>query len=155
MGYIDVSYQAVTFFLSVGLGVLMCVFYDILRALHRASLKGFFEVLVTDILFWSISAFLTYCFLLLRCQGNVRGFVLIGQLIGFLTVRVTVSRWLLKAFAWFFGLFFAVFKVISAKFYQLAEKSEKNIKKSFNKLKKHLKVRAKLLYNQLKVKKNN
>ena len=52
MGYVDVSHQAVTFLLSVILGSVLCLIYDIFRVIHKLYINGFFEVLVTDLLFF-------------------------------------------------------------------------------------------------------
>lgn len=151
MGYIDVSEQALTFFMSFGLGALLCLLYDIVRALHKTAVKGFFEVLISDLIFWFVAAFITFCFLILRCQGTVRGFVLFGQLAGFLTVRFTLSRFLIKFFVFAVSIFSTCFRAISARLYKSAALLEKNIKKFFNMAKKVLQPKAKLLYNLLKV----
>ena len=152
MGYVDVSHQAVTFLLSVILGCVLCLIYDIFRVIHKLYINGFFEVLVTDLLFFGFSAFITYCFLILRCQGYFRVFVLVGQCIGFVIVRYTISKFFILVLSAILGLISKVLNKIITKFYQLATKFEKIIKNLINKLKKHLKQGVILLYNQLKVK---
>ena len=94
MEYININTneQAITFALSIGLGFLFCLFYDVLRVFHRLWLKGFFEVLVSDILFWFVLSVATFCFLIIRCQGSVRVYVLFGQTLGFLAARFTISK---------------------------------------------------------------
>ena len=59
---IDVSAQIVTFLLSLALGAVLCLFYDILRVLHMTSVNGFAEVIVSDLIFWLVAAMATYCF---------------------------------------------------------------------------------------------
>lgn len=153
MGYIDVSYQVVTFLLSVVLGAVMCLLYDVLRALHKRTLKGFFEVFVSDLLFWGVAAIMTFCFLVIRCNGNVRGFVIVGQAIGFSAVRLTLSRFILAGIDWIMSAFSCVFRFIwrfVAKMFRIPKNIFKKILKYAKKL---LQPKCKLLYNHLKVQK--
>lgn len=150
MGYIDVSAQALTFLLSVVLGVLLCLLYDIIRVLHQTCIKGFFEVLVCDLLFWGIAAMLTFCFLIIRCQGAVRVFVLFGQFVGFIAVRFTVSRFFIAVLLRISSLLSFCVGNLSSLFYKVAALIEKRIKKILIILKKVLQHKYKLLYNLLK-----
>ena len=79
-------------------------------------------------------------------------FVLVGQCIGFVIVRYTISKFFILVLSAILGLISKVLNKIITKFYQLATKFEKIIKNLINKLKKHLKQGVILLYNQLKVK---
>ena len=99
MDYINIntSEQVITFVLSIGLGFLFCLLYDILRVFHRLWLKGFFEVLVSDILFWAVLSVVTFCFLIIRCQGSVRAYVMLGQAVGFLVARITISKFFVRS----------------------------------------------------------
>lgn len=99
MWEINVTNQIITFVLSLCLGASICMLYDIIRALHKAGLNSFFAVFFTDIIFWIICAFLTFIFLISRTNGEIRGYVLCGELLGFAAVRVTASKiiyWLLS-----------------------------------------------------------
>lgn len=153
MEYININTneQVLTFVLSIGLGFLFCLVYDILRVFHKLWLKGFFEVLVSDLLFWFVLSVVTFCFLIIRCQGSVRAFVLFGQVVGFLVARLTVSGLFVRGLT-------AVFTIISKCLRRFGEaigkfmsKCEKNFKKMLNYVKKLLQDKAILLYNQLKV----
>ena len=95
MGEVDFEYQLLTFLLSVALGIIICVLYDVLRITHKHCDKNGLIIFVTDILFWIIAAFLTYILLLLRCMGSIRVFVLLGEAIGFLLFRQSASDILL------------------------------------------------------------
>ncbi len=155
MGYIDVSEQALTFLMSMALGVVLCLLYDLVRVLHSTCIKGFFEVLVCDLLFWGIAAVITYCFLIIRCQGSVRGFVLIGQLIGAVVTRFTLSRIFLLVLTKLFyciSRFFSMIRGLLAKVFRVP----KNIlKKMLYNAKKGLQHKALLLYNYKKLKAKN
>lgn len=94
MWEIDIGNQAVSFCLSMCMGSLFCAFYDIIRALRKICLNSFCAVFLTDILLWLFYAFATFVFLVSRTSGEIRGYVLFGELIGFLLFRITVSKFL-------------------------------------------------------------
>lgn len=151
MGYIDVSAQALTFLMSLGLGAVLCLLYDVVRALHKTFIKGFLEVLVCDILFWCVAAFLTFCFLIIRCFGSVRVFVLVGELIGAVITRYTLSRLFLPFLSKILRLISAVGGFLRVGFGKLFISVEKIIKKMLLIVKKGLQPKALLLYNLLNV----
>ncbi len=153
MGYIDVSAQALTFLMSLGLGCVLCLLYDVVRALHKTYIKGFFEVFVCDLMFWIVAVLLTFCFLVIRCNGSVRAFVLIGELIGAILTRLTVSRLFLPVLNKVFIAFERIFSWFGGIFGKLLKYIEKFFKKMLLNVKKHLQPKALLLYNQLKVRK--
>lgn len=151
MGYIDVTQQMLTFALSVLLGVVLCFIYDIVRALHRIVLKGFFEVLICDILFWVTSAVLTFCFLIIRCNGMVRGYVLFGEAVGAVITHYTLSRLWLIILLKIFSVLAWVKRVLTLVFIKVSLPFKKIFKKIIKTLKKVLQHKWGLLYNQLKV----
>ncbi len=152
MYFIDVSAQLITFLLSILLGAIMCVCYDLLRAMHKAFLKGFFEVLITDILFWIIWGFITFCFLIINCGGEVRLYVLIGLSIGFITVRMLLSRYILKFFNLCFCVIYKILHFISAFLCRIFVPMNKYFKKIAINTKKVLQERINLLYNHVNTK---
>lgn len=150
MFFVDVSAQGVTFLLSILLGFLLCFFYDIVRVLHSIFLKGFLEVLVTDLLFWFSAAILTFCFLIIRCGGVVRGFVLFGILIGFILLRITLSKFLIKFITSVFKLIYKIVHFIKAFLRRIFVPVNKYFKKIVTDLKYVLQHRIILLYNHVK-----
>ncbi len=92
MWEIDIKDQALTFLYSIVLGFLLCTLYDIFRSLRKAVPHGRIAVFFEDILFFIISAFITFLFLLARTGGGLRGYVFIGILTGFVAFRLTLSR---------------------------------------------------------------
>ncbi len=91
---IDTSQQIVTFFVFVVLGVIFCVIYDFYRAmrykLNYSKLVTFF----TDIFYISLFTLIIFTASLVRSNGQIRIFALIGCFSGWLVTRVTVSRWI-------------------------------------------------------------
>lgn len=146
---IDVSAQAVTFLLSLALGALLCLFYDILRVLHMTSVNGFAEVIVSDLIFWLVAAMATYCFLLIRCLGQIRLYVLFGILVGFLIVHFTVSNIFMKIMRSVFKALYAVIGFIKKILLFVFSPIMRFLKKLSFKVKKFLQDKAGLLYNRL------
>ena len=80
------------------MGAGLMLFYDIIRGIRRAgALKSYAAVFVTDVLFWVISAFIVYIFLLGYESGAVRLYVLLGALIGALIFSKVCSSFVVKA----------------------------------------------------------
>ena len=91
MGHINVAYQTITFFMSIVFGAVACLFYDVFRIVHKLFCRSGVSIFVLDIIYWIVTAFATFGFLLLRCTGEVRAFVLLGILFGFIICRFTLS----------------------------------------------------------------
>lgn len=162
MWEIDINNQLLTFLLSIILGVVFCAFYDVFRALRKAGLNSFIATFIADIIYWIIIAFLTFLFLLARTGGEIRGYVLIAALIGFIVFRVTLSKLLFKFLSFIFCKTVKLLKQIHNVFYgfydrfsvflaKVSGKFAKSSKRGLKNLKKLLKYR----YNMLYTKKNS
>ncbi len=163
MWEIGVGDQLLTFLYSLILGGIFCVFYDAFRALRKCGLNSYIAVFISDILFWIIAAFVTFIFLIARTNGEVRGYVLVAQLLGFVAFRFTISRFSFPLFKVIFGFILRVLKKISAgiavfcsatervlKF--LGEFMQKIFKSAVQTLKKLLKSARKVLYTNENIK---
>lgn len=145
--------QTITFLLSLCLGALFCALYDIIRAARKVCLNSFWAVTFTDIFIWIFYAFLTFIFLIARTNGEIRGYVLAGALLGFILFRISISRLLFPALRFVFVKIAFVIKKISGCIDWFYLKSEtlllncgKSAFKIFKSAKKLLKNAVKLLY---------
>ena len=157
MWEISVGNQFITFLYSLCIGGIFCAVYDILRAARKAGFNSFVAVFVTDILFWVVGAFVTFIFLIARTSGEIRGYVLISELVGFGLFRATFSRLIFPIFKiifqgvqklhTYFNIFFDALYLktesILSKFLVFMTKFFKSTVKSIKKL---LKNRRKVLY---------
>lgn len=146
---VDVEAQVTTFILSICLGAVICFIYDIFKAMHLTFLKGFLEVLVTDLMFWLISGVLTYLFLIIRCNGIVRAYVLCGIVLGFCSLRLTISKFLVRFLCVVGNIIMSILHFISNKFKVILLSINKYLKKVKNAVKKVLQKSFKVMYNQL------
>ena len=145
--------QTISFVLSLCLGALFCVLYDVVRAIRKVCLNSFWAVFFTDILIWLLYAFVTFIFLVARTNGEIRGYILVGELGGFILFRISISRLLFSAVCFVFIKAVAVKRMISGcirRFYikidDLGFKIWQGLSKFLKSVKKLLKNTFKLLY---------
>ena len=79
---VDNFAQITTFALAIGVGLALCLLYDLFRIFRLlwppSRLLLFFE----DVLYWVLSALVVFCFLLVRCDGSIRFFAVLGLILG-------------------------------------------------------------------------
>lgn len=96
---VDNFAQITTFALAIGVGLALCLLYDLFRILRLlwppSQLLLFFE----DVLYWVLSALVVFCFLLVRCDGSIRFFAVLGLILGWLGCHLTISRWIYRVSA--------------------------------------------------------
>lgn len=92
MWEIDLSGQIYTFLLSLMLGAAFCLVYDTVRALELKARMSAPAIFLVDVLYFIVISLFEFCFFLVRTNGEIRGFVFVGQLAGFLAARKTLSR---------------------------------------------------------------
>ena len=163
MWEISVGNQAITLLLSLCLGGILSLIYDILRAMHKTGFNSFLAVFITDILFWIFSALITFIFLMSRTNGEIRAYVLLAQCGGFVAFRFTISKLWFKALCVCFGFVVKIKTISRRKINVIYDKTEsvliaffkqsltksKNVLKSIKKL---LKKVAKMLYTVINIK---
>ncbi len=157
MWEINLADQLTSFLMSVVLGCILCFLYDVLRAARKNGFDSFWAVFLTDVLFWVLSAFITFVFLISRTNGELRGYVFVGELCGFLLCRVTFSRlffFLLCLFLKkivqvkdFFEKYTAAFyRIFDAVLFKISTSITLFLKRGVKTAKKLLKNSGKLLY---------
>ena len=158
MWEINNNNQIITFLLSLCLGAICCAIYDIVRALRKVCLNSLLAVTIGDILLWVLYAFLTFIFLIARTNGEIRGYVLICELLGFALFRISVSKFLYCFLKFFFENINVIIQKsnkIAGYFYIRIEcftyKAVKFIIKIFKRAKKLLKNTVQLLYTNKKI----
>ena len=160
MWEISVADQSVTFLLSIALGGLLCLIYDVFRSIRKA--KNFSAVIVffQDVAFFAISAILTFVFLLATTAGVLRVYILIGILIGAVLMRLTFSRlffliltFVLKLVVKYLGAFREKFYRTGDRIFALLMKISKKTLNRAKKIpflfKKGLKHKGKVVYTNL------
>ncbi len=84
--------QWFTFGYSLILGILLSAIYCIFKLDRIVNKRNKIFVAFSDILFFVLSAFLSFNFMLLKTNGQIRGFVLFGIFLGFLIGKIALNK---------------------------------------------------------------
>ena len=121
------------------MGVVFWIIYDAFKAIRlffRISVTGVF---ISDIIFFIIAAPIEFCFLLSRCNGEIRGFVLAVQAVGFIICKCTFSKIYVKLLKLLFSMLSKLFRFINLFCCKTFDFADKNFKKIYANLKYFLK----------------
>lgn len=105
----SVSQQAVSLVLTIGIGFLTGIIYDIYRVTRGIWQPKRLGTLIGDFFFWVIITILVFSLLLLGNWGEVRVYVFLGLALGFLMYIKYCSlkgQWLISK------MFFAIYKTL-------------------------------------------
>ncbi len=148
---VDSFHQTITFFLSLLLGGLICCGYDLLRGRRVGRRPHPLALFFEDVLFCVVAAFLVFCFLLVRCQGQLRLFALMGMGAGWVLTRRFASPYLLRLFVFFFRLLRGLMAKIRRVEQKIGRKISQVLEKIWQKGKNILKRKQKPLENHKSV----
>lgn len=158
MYMLTIADQTRLFLLALGLGFLLGVVYDLFRVIRMAFTMRRAGVFIQDVLFFLTCAAATFIFLLAVNQGEIRGFIIAGESLGFLIyyfsfglLAIKVSSFLVQTVRRFFHLvslpFRALFRLMRRLFGKIGISVKKTSKKIAKKSKFNLKHHKTLLYN--------
>lgn len=109
-----VSRQGLIFLAAVLSGLCCGTVYDIFKLLRKYLRPGGATVVFTDILFWLLSACISFGTILRFADGEIRGFQLVGIFLGAAVYFAALSRLFEKLFLAAAKLLLAVLKIIAA-----------------------------------------
>ena len=89
---ISMSGQAAAFVASAAIGVVLGVIFDLFRVLRRLFRHKGVATAVQDAFFWIIGTLLTFTLFLRLNDGEMRGYLFLGLLLGAVIYFLTVSR---------------------------------------------------------------
>lgn len=148
---ISLSTQTRGFLISIGFGALVGAWYDLIRIIRLTFTKsGRAALMVSDIFFVLSAALMTFLFLLTVTDGEIRLYILFGELIGFviyyfsfgvIAVRFTqktvnkIKKAVKRIFGFVFAPFIKIFRFFGRKtdklfkiFQKMSKKFDKNAK---------------------------
>lgn len=85
------------FLMSVAWGAILLVMYDCLRILRKVVKHGAVLMSMEDIIYWTISSVLIFRMMYRLNDGIIRGFSLLGILLGMVIYKYTISDYVVKA----------------------------------------------------------
>ena len=167
---LSLTRQVQNFLISFGFGFLLGIVYDLFFVVRNLISKKKAVAIICDTLFILLASLLSFLLLLVITDGQIRGYILLGELLGFLIYYFSLGVFVVKLLEeavsiikkillFFKRIFIAIFKVISYPFRvvfsffsnifrRIHEKTRIFLKKTAKKSKYHLKVDSTLLYNQ-------
>ncbi len=90
--YLQLSHLLI-FILS---GIIISVSFDIFRIFRKTFKTSNFITTLEDIIFWIITGFFLICVILRFNNGEIRGYILFGLLIGISFYLLTISKYFIK-----------------------------------------------------------
>lgn len=115
MWEINLAEQTLSFLLSLLLGVILCLKYDIFRAYRKIKKPTVIGVFIQDVLYFLICAVLTFLLMIITTSGQVRGYIFIGIVIGFAICRISLSVLFFKILVVLFGAVAKIFMAVKRK----------------------------------------
>lgn len=120
---LSISGQALDFLLSCLLGVGLGALYDVFRILRLAFWHGKIIISIQDIVFFVLAAISSFLFMLFRCEGQLRFYVLLGELLGFVVYYFTVGFLVIRMskciINWVKKILFFLYKIFIRPFVKL------------------------------------
>ncbi len=144
MWEIDIKFQLLTFLFACVLGAIYSAFYDLFRALRLVKNPKPFTIFLEDLFYFITLAFITFFYLLAFTNGEVRFYVIIGIVLGFIAFYILLSKYNLLLLKCLFTIIFNGINLFFKGLYWLINKID-NISSNF--FKKCLKMASKVLYN--------
>lgn len=120
--------QVYIFLSSVLIGAIMGVIFDFFRALRRNGKTKNIVVYLQDIIFWIIVAIIIITSSFFLNNGELRGYMLIGYLLGALLYMLILSNYIKSIFIIIMDFFERGIKLIFKPFYKILEKIQKKDK---------------------------
>lgn len=121
--------QVYIFFSSVLIGTIMGIIFDFFRALRRKGNTKNILVYVQDIIFWIIIALIIIVSSFIINNGELRGYMLLGYVLGVLIYILVFSKYIKALFCIIFDFIERVFGYILLPFDKIiSRKLEKNNK---------------------------
>ncbi len=93
---IEVSQQTLIFLQSCLLGFFLGILYDFFRILRMAIKSNGIIVFIEDFLFFILAAIITFSFMISNTHGQMRIFVIIGELLGAIIYYFTLGKLVIK-----------------------------------------------------------
>lgn len=90
----EITIELQFFLISILWGALVLLAYDQLRIIRRIIRHNTFFVAVEDLMFWIFTSVFIFAMIYVRNSGTIRGFSVMGMVIGMLIYHYILSDWL-------------------------------------------------------------
>lgn len=136
---IDLMDEFYIFLVSINYGLILGVIYDLYRVFRYYSKPKKILTIIEDFILWLIITLIFFLFLVKNTDGIIRGFIIIGFLIGYIFYYKIISKYnfplLVKCFKLILGLFSEIIKIIIYPFTKILGFGKRRFKKTSTLLK--------------------
>ena len=159
---ITIAKETRLFLLSLAVGAGMSFLYDLLRVLRRRTAHRAAAVSLEDILYFLLCALLHFAFVLKDNRGQLRGYIMVGELLGWVGWHLSAGAVLVEAGSRLLGIvqrvvagilrvllfpLYCLYRLMRRVSAALSKVLEKILKKVIQKGKYTLKRKRLMLYN--------
>ncbi|MDF2523533.1 MAG: hypothetical protein K0R31_1174, partial [Clostridiales bacterium] len=109
---ITVSSQAYVFLWSVIGGMAIAFIYDLFRIKRKTIRTINFLTHIEDLVYWILVALIMFAVVYYSNEGEIRGYIFIGTLIGVILYTLIFSRMVMTSFLFIIGIVKKVFNFI-------------------------------------------
>ncbi|TCK87860.1 spore cortex biosynthesis protein YabQ [Natranaerovirga hydrolytica] len=107
-----IKIQSQVFLVAIGTGIVIGLFYDCIRIFRRIIKHSNFVINIEDMLFWIISSMILFITLFKQNNGIIRGYIIIGVIIGLMTYFSLFSKMLVTYVAKLINFILSILKKI-------------------------------------------
>lgn len=93
---INVYQQLFNLLVFIITGIIIGVLFDIFRIIRRSFKTADFITYIEDILFWILTGLILLFMIFTFNNGEIRIYIFVGLILGFITYLLTVSRYFIK-----------------------------------------------------------
>ncbi|MFV0519782.1 MAG: spore cortex biosynthesis protein YabQ [Lachnospirales bacterium] len=93
---VDISSQINFFLIAFILGFFSAILFDIFRIFRKSLKHNKFFINLEDLIFWVFTTFIFYYVFLHKNNGDIRGYMLISLLLGFIFEIIVFSKTFIK-----------------------------------------------------------
>ena len=98
----DAISMEIRFFLaSVLSGIILLIVYDVIRIIRRVIKHAWFFVALEDLIFWLLSGLFIFRMMYEMNNGTIRGFAVLGMLLGMIIYNQSLSPFFVKGLSEF------------------------------------------------------
>jgi spore cortex biosynthesis protein YabQ len=97
---VSVNGQAMLFLFTVEAGIAIGIFYDLFRITRKIFHHPNWMIHIEDLLYWIFIALFMFFLLFSKNYGEIRGFALLGALIGNVLYFLTLSPYFMRISTW-------------------------------------------------------
>jgi spore cortex biosynthesis protein YabQ len=109
---ISLSSQMYIFLCSIIGGILIAFIYDAFRIKRKAVKTSTIIIYIEDLIFWIIVAFIMFAVIYFSNEGEVRGYIFIGSILGIILYTLIFSKIVMTAALFILRIIYKVLKAI-------------------------------------------